>query len=105
MTREEIIFVQLNEIRNGIILQIGSFMFASAAFLLFTFAIPFIIFNFRRTALVFTCLASAVAFLVPTPLTLWFSPAGMILSIAGIIILREKSDPKPQVKPTQVLEG
>jgi hypothetical protein len=43
--------------------------------------------------------------LVPTPLTLWFSPAGMILSIAGIIILREKSDPKPQVKPTQVLEG
>ena len=88
MTREQLILLQLNEAHREIMLQVGSALFASISFLLLALAIPLVIANYRKSALVLSSLAMGSAFLVPTPVTMWVAPPAFIISIAGCLIIR-----------------
>src|SRR5258708_38622792 len=84
-TQSEIARQQLQSIVDHLMLQFGSVLFLSTAYLFAMAALIAVICNWRRIALIFFFIIGGFTFLVPPPLTFALSPAMMPSSLIGLI--------------------
>ena len=87
MTKEEITRQQLTAIRDHLMVQYGSVLCLTLAFLLLVVTVFLVVTNLRRTALACYALIAVLTFMVPTPITFYFSPLMFVVSVAGVIWL------------------
>ena len=87
MNKEEITRQQLEAVRDHLMIQYGSVLCLTLAFLLFVLTVFLVVFDCRRTALALYALIGALTFLVPTPVTFYLSPLVVLASVAGSVWL------------------
>lgn len=85
MNKEEITRQQLAAIRDHLMVQYGSVLCLTLAFLFFVVTVILVACNWRRTALTLYAAIAVLTFMVPTPVTFYLSPLVLIVSISGII--------------------